>query len=123
MRKVLTYLVAFLIAAQSIPAVESIQSQVARIGSGAKVEVRLIGAGKLRGTLRTINETGFSVETANGGTAQAQSLRFDEVKSIKATDGKKMSRGAKICAGLAIGFGVTFLGLWLCASAGGCISN
>jgi hypothetical protein len=80
----------------------TIQEQIVQMPAGSTVEVRTQAKEKLRGRLGGITADSFELQTATGGTIQKQSLRFDQVKSLKEVRAKKgMSTAAKVGLGLA----------------------
>jgi hypothetical protein len=80
----------------------TIQEQLVVMPAGSVVEVKTLGKQKLRGRLGAMTADSFELQTAKGEKVQTQSLRFDEVKSVKAVTSKGMAVGAKIGWGILI---------------------
>jgi hypothetical protein len=66
----------------------------------AMVQVKLRSKEKIRGRLGEITDEGFVVQTATGGKIDSQKISFNDVKSIKVTEGGK---GGKVAAYIAAG--------------------
>ncbi|HEY1496685.1 MAG TPA: hypothetical protein VGF49_19155 [Candidatus Solibacter sp.] len=75
----------------------AIKDKLLVMPTGGVVEVQTRARQKLRGRLGAIAAESFEMQTAQGEKVQTQSLRFDQVKSVKAVRVKKgMSAAAKI---------------------------
>lgn len=98
----------------------TIQEQVVQMPAGSVVEVKTQTKQKLRGRLGAIAAESFELQTATGETIQKQTLRFDQVKSIKAVEAKKgMSTGLKVGLYALAAVGAIVLIAGIIMSAGG----
>jgi hypothetical protein len=61
----------------------TIQETMVLIPAGSTIEVKTKAKQKLRGRLGMLTRDAFELQTAQGEKLQTQSLRFDEVKSVK----------------------------------------
>jgi hypothetical protein len=99
----------------------TIQEQIVQMPAGSVVEVKTQAKQKLRGRLGAITADSFELQTATGGTIQTQSLRFDQVKSVKPIQSEKgMSTAAKIGIGVLAVFGAMALIGGIACASGGC---
>ncbi len=102
----------------------TIQEQIVQMPAGSVVEVKTQDKQNLRGRLGAITADSFELQTATGETIQKQSLRFDQVKSIKAMQAKKgMSKGLKVGLCVLAAFGAITLIGGIIIAAGGVPNN
>ena len=100
-----------------------IKQEVGLIEAGKIVEVKTKTKEKHRGRLGAIQADSFELQTTEGGKIQTQSLRFDQVKSVKQIQmNAGMSRGAKTAIWICVGVGGYVL-LMVTLLATGAINN
>ena len=85
-------------AAQAAAAAEKIKADVAKIGTGARVRLRLRGKESLTGYVSEINEQDFVVTLAKEGTKQR--VAYADVAEVKIKNEKRISTAGKVLIGL-----------------------
>ena len=100
-----------------------IKQEIGLIKAGSIVEVKTKTKEKHRGRLGAIQADSFELQTTEGEKIQTQSLRFDQVKSVKQVHTNAgMSRGAKTAIWICVGvLGYVLLMVTLLAT--GAINN
>lgn len=85
----------------------TVQAQLVLLPAGSVIEVRTHAKQKLRGRLGALASDSFEIQTTNGSRIRTQSLRFDEVQSVRLERAhKKRSVAAKVGIGVLIAVGV-----------------
>jgi hypothetical protein len=82
----------------------TIQEQLVLISAGSVIEVRTKAKTKIIGKLGPLTSESFELQVAKGQSIEKQSIRFEDVKSIKKHSG--MNRAWWILIGIGIGLGV-----------------
>lgn len=88
------------------------------ITPGTMVEVRLLNKEKVRGRIGDLSDAGFSLQTAKDGTIQKRTVSFDELKSIKAVEGKGPKIGRGVAYALAGVGGFVLIAIIVCSTSG-----
>ena len=76
------------------PSVETIKADVAAIGPGARVSVKLRDGGSLTGYVSQVGEQDFVLTKAKEGTKQT--VAYSEVTRVKVKNEKRISTAGKI---------------------------
>ena len=83
---------------QDAQATEKIKADVARIGTGARVSVKLRGKERLTGYVSQINEQDFVITKAKEGTKQT--VAYADATEVKVKNEKRISTAGKILIGI-----------------------
>jgi hypothetical protein len=106
-RLISSFLVILLVASlpAQTPHEDQIRRQIAGIGQGYLVEIRLLKGGNLTGRIGPIAERDFVLEEVRERKFQDQTVAFADVKAVKRGAVKGMSRAARIAiaAGTTLG--------------------
>jgi preprotein translocase subunit SecF len=79
----------------------AVKERLAKMPAGSVVELKTLAQQELRGRLGAMAAESFELQTAKGEKIETQSLRFDEVKSVKAVKATKgMPMAVKIGLGV-----------------------
>ncbi|MFL6334116.1 MAG: hypothetical protein ACJ754_12455 [Pyrinomonadaceae bacterium] len=91
---------------------EQVKADVAAIGAGARVQVRLRAGGRLTGYIGEVGENGFVLTKAKEGSRQT--VAYAEVERVRVKNEKKVSTAGKVL----IIFGVMWV-VGIVATGGG----